>query len=654
LTGFRSVQIIRVMGKDVLSKVAWLSRYLGVGVAHGSRLSPYSGLAVTTLVALSVGMMIVPLPTFLLDLAISLNIAIAVTMLLLAIHVGDALRIATFPSLLLLTTLFRLSIEVSATRLILLKANAGEVIHAFGSFVVAGNLVVGVVVFFILTVVQFIVVAKGAERVSEVGARFTLDALPGKQMAIDAELRAGHIHLEEAHKRRILLTRESQFFGAMDGAMKFVKGDAIAGIVILLTNIVGGLVIGVLQHGLDIGIAVRTYTLLTIGEGLVAQIPALIISTAAGIIVTRVSSEEGEGHLGSDIARQVLAQPKALASSAVLLAVLAIVPGLPALPFLVLASGLGTAAFVLIGRERKAATDGPPYPATAAGALLVPIGIDLGPGIAQPATLRLRQQWLPQLREHFFDETGITLPEIRIREVSSLPRGDYAIRLHETVVATAHLASDAGEGVIVDELLRLLRRYGHELVGIEATQTLLDGMATTHKHLLRETVPKVISTVLLAEILQCLAKEGVSLRYLARILECLAKRAPLQGSAAELADVVRASLRREITGKFVAADGSLRVVLLDPTIEETVRESIQKRDADTVLAIEPDLGRDIVSAVGRMVDDAGAPVIVTAADIRRHLRALIEVDHPNVAVLAFQEILPEVKLETVGHVTVPA
>ena len=298
-------------------------------------------------------MMIVPLPALLLDLLISLNIAIAVTMLLIAIYVGDALRIATFPSLLLLSTLFRLAIEVSATRLILLKANAGQVIHAFGSYVVASNLVVGIVVFLILTAVQFIVVARGAERVAEVGARFTLDALPGKQMAIDAELRAGYIDPQEAHKRRTLLVRESQFFGSMDGAMKFVKGDAIAGIVILLTNIIGGLVIGLFQRGLDVGSAVRTYTLLTIGEGLVAQIPALVISTAAGIVVTRVSSDDEGAHLGSEIAEQVLAQPKALGFSAALLAVLALVPGLPAVPFLLLASGLGLVAYKVIRRDRK-------------------------------------------------------------------------------------------------------------------------------------------------------------------------------------------------------------------------------------------------------------------------------------------------------------
>src|SRR4051794_8006077 len=272
-------------------------------------------------------MMIVPLPTPLLDLLISVNIAAAVTLLLVAIYVSDALKIATFPTLLLLTTLFRLALEVSATRLILLRADAGEVIRAFGNFVVAGNLVVGAVVFLILTLIQFIVISKGSERVAEVGARFTLDAMPGKQMSIDAELRAGHIDHTEARRRRAMLARESQFFGAMDGAMKFVKGDAIAGIVVLLTNIVGGLVIGVVQKGMDLGAAARTYTVLTIGEGLVSQIPALVISTAAGIIVTRVTSEDEGGQLGRDVGAQILAHPKALAIAAALMALLAAVPG---------------------------------------------------------------------------------------------------------------------------------------------------------------------------------------------------------------------------------------------------------------------------------------------------------------------------------------
>src|SRR3954468_14362862 len=311
-------------------------------------LTRYSDMALAGLVVAIVGMMIVPLPTPLLDLLISVNIATGVVLLLVAIYVSDALKIATFPTLLLLTTLFRLALEVSATRLILLRADAGEVIRAFGNFVVAGNLVVGAVIFLILTMIQFLVVSKGSERVAEVAARFTLDAMPGKQMSIDAELRAGHIDHNEARRRRAALARESQLFGSMDGAMKFVKGDAIAGIVVLAVNIVGGLVIGVLQRGMDVATAARTYTVLTIGEGLVAQIPALIISTSAGIIVTRVASEEEGGHLGRDIGLQVMAQPKAIAIAAGLLLLLAAVPGLPGVPFVTLGVVLGLVAWRLL------------------------------------------------------------------------------------------------------------------------------------------------------------------------------------------------------------------------------------------------------------------------------------------------------------------
>ena len=361
----------------------------------------YSDLLLAGLVAVIVGMMIVPLPAFVLDLFVTLNIAAAVSLLLIAIYVSEALRIATFPSLLLITTLFRLAIEVSATRLILLKANAGQVIHAFGNFVVAGNLVVGAVIFFILTLIQFIVIAKGSERVAEVGARFTLDAMPGKQMSIDAELRTGHIDAAEARRRRALLTRESQFFGAMDGAMKFVRGDAIAGIVVLLTNIVGGLIVGIVQKGMDPAAAAKTYTLLTIGAGLVSQIPALIISTAAGIIVTRVSSEE-DG-LGQDIGRQILAQPKALAVAAALLGLLALVPGLPTAPFAVLAGLLGLTAFRIFQLDRLAAPRRRIAGVENSAPLLLPIAIDLSTELSQSLAAqgglgRLERQLLPAAR----------------------------------------------------------------------------------------------------------------------------------------------------------------------------------------------------------------------------------------------------------------
>ena len=651
------------MSRPVQSKAGGFLSLLRSGDVR-ALLTRYSGIALALLVVTSVGMMIVPVPTFALDLAITLNIAIAVTLLLVAIYVGDALKIATFPSLLLLTTLFRLALELSATRLILLKANAGQVIAAFGNFVVAGNLMVGIVVFLILTAVQYIVIAKGAARVAEVGARFTLDAMPGKQMSIDAELRAGHIDHDEARARRQLLARESQFFGSMDGAMKFVKGDAVAGILVLLVNIVGGLVIGVLQKGMDIGPALRTYTLLTIGEGLVAQIPALIISTAAGILVTRVSSDEEDSHLGSDIGRQLLAQPKALAITAALLALLAIVPGLPALPFLVLAAGLGLLAYQLLdgktagSRARDSATA-----ASALAPLLVPVAIDLSPELSrvllpERGPSRLVSEWLPAMRERLFAETGIAIPDIDVRgQVAGLAADAYTICVQEipvargTAIAGAPGAATPGE-VIVAHLHTVLRRHGHRFVGVQQTQGLLERLARTQPALVREVVPASVTPVLLADVLERLAREGISLRHLGDILAALARRPPGADDAAAAAERVRASLQRHITFQYSGADGSLGVFFVDSMIEETVREAIRKTEMGSHLALEPQLASDIVQAVGRAVAGAAKPVIVTAADIRRHLRGLVEHEQPEVAVLAYQELAPETKLQTLGTVRI--
>jgi type III secretion protein V len=638
----------------------------------------YSDLALAALVVLIVGMMIVPLPTFLLDLLISLNIAAAVILLLVAIYVSDALRIATFPSLLLLTTLFRLALEVSATRLILLKANAGQVIHAFGSFVLSGNLVVGVVVFLILTTIQFIVIAKGAGRVAEVGARFTLDAMPGKQLSIDAELRTGHINANEARRRRALLARESQFFGAMDGAMKFVKGDAIAGIVVLITNIVGGLIVGVLMKGMDGATALRTYTLLTIGEGLVAQIPALVISTAAGILVTRVSPEEEGGHLGSDMGRQLLAQPRALAIAAALLGLLALIPGLPTAPFLILGTLLGLLAFRLtrlgqashavVASSRSLQHDGDmASPADGTSPMLVPIAIDLSAGLTQSirpkqGPSRLVSELLPTLHETFFKETGIVLPTIHVcGDSAGLAPGDYAIRLREIPVAHGNALANTDpakaslptpDDVIAGHLLRVLRQHGHLFVGIQETQTLLESLGRTHPHLVREVVPQLVSPVLLADILQRLAREGISLRHLVEVLEALAKRARGEPDPAALAEEVRRALRRQITFKVSNPDGSVGVFLLDSMIEETVREAIRKSATGAHLALAPELSDDIVQAIKNAVADVASPVLLTTSDVRRHLRGLLEAEQPQVAVLAYQELMPEATLHTLGRISI--
>ncbi|HTB61628.1 MAG TPA: flagellar biosynthesis protein FlhA, partial [Polyangia bacterium] len=509
-------------------------------------LSRYADLALAGLVVAIVGMMIVPLPTPLLDLLISVNIAAAVTLLLVAIYVSDALKIATFPTLLLLTTLFRLALEVSATRLILLRADAGEVIRAFGNFVVAGNLVVGAVIFLILTMIQFLVVSKGSERVAEVAARFTLDAMPGKQMSIDAELRAGHIDHNEARRRRAALARESQLFGSMDGAMKFVKGDAIAGIVVLAVNIVGGLVIGIVQRGMDAGTAAHTYTVLTIGEGLVAQIPALIISTSAGIIVTRVASEEEGGHLGRDIGLQIMAQPKALAIAAGLLALLAIVPGLPTVPFLTLALILGAVAWKLLRTAAPAAETAATGPAGAAVAragaprgaaadeallspLLTPIAVEVSAELGAYLD-GFASEVVPRLRERLFAELGLPLPAVRLRVgASALAEGAFVIRLNEVPLARGEIARDdwgAAGARLGDEVLALLRRYGHELFGLEEAQALLDALERTHPALVREVVPKLVSLVLFTDIARRLVEEGISLRNLRDILGALAEWAP--------------------------------------------------------------------------------------------------------------------------------
>jgi type III secretion protein V len=563
--------------------------------APGSR---YAAPAVIAVVVLSVSMMIVPLPSVLLDLLICLDLVLAGTLLFLALRVGSALQIASFPSLLLLSTLFRLAIEVSATRLILLDADAGQVIYAFGSFVVAGNLVVGSVMFVIVTTVQLIVVAKGAERVAEVGARFALDALPGRQMAIDAELRVGHIDAQEARHRRQLLARESHFFGAMDGAMKFVKGDAIAGVVILATNIVGGLLVGVVQRGLALSSAAHTYTLLTIGEGLAAQIPALIITTAAGLLVTRESDPSDHEDHATYPAHA--SDPRSLAPSA--------------------------------------------------------IELELAPFLGKAEHQRLQRELLPRLRERFLRETGLTLFELDLARAQHGPPGTYTVRLRGVAVATGRVPAGASERkaeeLIAEHLAELLRRHGHTLLGLDQTQALLDRLVETHPALVRETVPKVVSLALLAEILRALFQEGISLRYLAQVLESLSRRAPLRGSPAELAEGTRAELQGQITAQVAQADGSVAAFVVDASIETTLRESIRTVAAEPRLALEPDLGRDIVAAVGRAVAGVARPVLVTSADLRRHLRGLIAPKHPQIAVVAYHELLPEVELRTQGRITV--
>lgn len=447
-------------------------------------LTRYSDIGLAALVIGIIGMMIIPLPTFLLDMLLTLNITISVMLLMVSLYIPNALHISSFPSILLITTLFRLALNVSSTRLILLHADAGEVIESFGNFVVQGNYVVGAVIFLILTLIQFLVIAKGAERVSEVGARFTLDAMPGKQMSIDADLRAGAFDLDEARRRRARVQQESQLYGAMDGAMKFVKGDAIAGVIITSINILAGIIIGVAQKGMPAADAATVYTLLTIGDGLVSQIPALLIATTSGIIVTRVASEDEDAapHLGSDIFGQLLAQPKALAITGALLFLLGVIPGLPTVPFFLMGAIVAGIAYGLfkgkvkpgLSEEEEAAVEQVQTQAREgarqARAMIpavTPLTLDIGTALSaeiEGERADWLQEMIPTMREGIFYELGIKVPGLRVRTSSKAcgPR-EFMISIDEVPVTTGSVPEGK---VLVNE-----SPEGVQVFGVEASAT---------------------------------------------------------------------------------------------------------------------------------------------------------------------------------------
>ena len=608
-------------------------------------------LVLAGIVVLVVGMMIVPLPTPVLDVLLASNIAASIVLLLVAVHVPDALSFASFPTLLLVTTLFRLALNVSSTRLVLLQADAGRVIRAFGEFVVQGDYAVGAIVFVVLTLIQYVVIARGSERVAEVGARFTLDALPGKQMAIDAELRAGAIGQDEARRRRRHLARESQFYGAMDGAMKFVKGDAIAGMVIVAVNLVGGAAIGVLARGLSLSDALATYGLLSIGDGLVTQIPSILVSTAAGLVVTRVASEEEGASLGSEVGRQILAQPRALAIAALLLLALAVVPGLPTLPFLLLAVVLGSMAFALV-RARRRARVAAPTPQFTPG--LDALRIELGPVLAaridsgEPSVL---DHALAEMRERVFASLGVVVPEARLRRGAALA-DRFVVSLselpvHEGVAGGADAAAQAAYVASVAETY--LRMRASELVGITETQAMLDRLEATASPLVRQVVPKPIGVALLADVLRRLLDEGVSIRPLREILEALALAPATEKDAGALADHVRVALRRHLTARY-APGGAVVTLALDPELEEAVRDGIKRTSGAVRLAVAPDVARVLVERSRAAIAAAPGAVIVAASDVRRFVRAILANELPGVPVLSADELDPMVRVQLAGRI----
>ncbi len=599
-------------------------------------------LALATFVLATVAMLVLVLPTWLLDVLLAANVTLSVGVMVIVLYARDTASLSAFPTVLLLTTLFRLALNVSSSRLILLQGDAGSVIRAFGGFVVRGNVLVGAVVFAVLTIVQYVVIARGAERVAEVSARFSLDALPGRQLAIDAELRAGAISPEEARVRRDELGQRSQFFGAMDGAMKFVKGDVIATVVIAVVNVVFGLVVGVAQRGLPVEEAIAKYVLLAVGDGLVSQIPALVLSTAAGILVTRTA--RAEVSLGDELVAQLAASPRALATTGVFVLLLGLVPGLPLAPFAVLGALSLAAAWGAGARAKDAAK---PSDSKRFLAQVRPISVGVGAGLSGPSGRALDAK-LEALRDTLFSELGLPLRPMACEPRASLGPNEASISLFEVPLLRLTLADPK---TAADDVARAVeavaRKRAAELLGPADVQRMLDSIAG-ESPVVRSSVPKPVSVSLLTEVLRRLLDEGVSCRDLEGILGAIAPRAADERDPRALADVARGHLRRAITHKLTQGARELDVVLVDPLVEDALRRGTARQGAETVLALPPAQLRDVTAALLRAVSECReggvSPVVLSARDTRRFVRTLLEVDAPDVAVVSDAELLPEVAL----------
>jgi flagellar biosynthesis protein FlhA len=652
---------------------------------------------------LSVGLLgllvilLVPLPTFVLDLLLAFNMGLTVLLLLVTLSVKQALEFSVFPSVLLLMTLFRLTLNVATTRLVLLNADAGVIVAAFGRFVVGGNLVVGMVIFLILIIIQFVVITKGAGRVSEVAARFTLDAMPGKQMAIDAELNSGAIDEGEARRRRQQLMRESEFYGTMDGASKFVRGDAIAAVIITAINLVGGIVIG-LMHGQPLAVAVRTYSILTIGDGLISQVPALIVATASGILVTKATSQVS---LGQEISAQFSANPRPLQIGALILLGLAVAPGMPALPFLVL-SGL----LYIAGRRLAAPPPAPPpgpAPVKPAegyledflqtdragleiGARLIPL-VDSrrGPGILER---------IGGLRRDMARKSGLWVPPVRVRDNIQLEPEAYRILVGGREVARGRVRPDrclaidpggarfpvAGEdtrdpafglpakwiadndrqraemggwtvvdapSVIITHLGEMIRKHAHELLSREDLKTMLEKVRETSPAVVDDLVPSILNPGALHRVLCMLLEERVPISNLTRILESLASHAAAVKDPGELVERVRLDIGRTVCDRFRDEQGRLHALVFDPRLEVELRRSIQ----DKSLVMDP---ARLESMILKLADEWRKATarnqevaLLTDSSLRRAVRAVLARSLPELSVIAYQEIPSDLLMQAV-------
>lgn len=665
--------------------------------------------------------MVIPIPTFLLDLLLSFSIMLSLIILMVSILMLSPLDFSVFPSLLLLVTLVRLSLNVASTRIILLHGNegpgaAGQVIQSFGSFVVGGNYVVGAVIFIILVIINFIVITKGSVRTSEVAARFTLDAIPGKQMSIDADLNAGLITEDEARTRRRNLEREADFYGSMDGAIRFVRGDAIAGILITLINVVGGFAIGVFQQDMGVGDAAKVYTLLTIGDGLVTQLPALVVSTAAGLVVTRATTDK---NLPNELIQQMTNNPAAFLIAGVVLFIFGLIPGLPHFPFFFMALLAALVNYRLFKNSQKKkkiqkkqieAEKKIPAPERVESILPLDImelevGYELIPLVDADRNGELLDR-IKSVRRQFALEMGFIVPPLHIRDNLQLKPSDYAILIkgvevtRGSVMVGKFLAMSPGKTeqelsgvktqeptfglpaiwinasakqeaqvagytvvdpatVITTHIKETIKRNAHDLLGRQEVQALLDKFKETNPKVIEELIPNLMSLGKLQKVLQNLLKEQVSIRDLRTILETLADYAPKIDDQDMLTEYVRQALARPISKQYVAKDGSLSVLTLDKQVEEIIQGSIQKTDINSFLALEPTVAEKILLKIKEAVETVTprtetVPVLLASPFVRIYLRRLTERFLPDLVVLSHNEVVSTVQIKTLKVVTLNA
>lgn len=656
--------------------------------------------------------LIIPLPSFLLDLLITINIASSFLLLLTILHIKESLELSAFPSMLLFFTLYRLALNVAATRLVLLHGYAGEVISSFGQFVVGGSLVVGIVVFMLLTVIQFIVIVKGSSRISEVAARFTLDAMPGKQMSIDADLNAGLITEDQARERRDKISKEAEFYGAMDGAAKFVTGDTIAGIIITFINIIGGIVLGMMR-GMPMAEAGHTYTILTIGDGLVSQIPSLIIATSAGILVTKSSSKE---NLGQDVTGQLFTQPRALGFAASVLGFFGFIPGMPKVPFFILAALFGV-LFNITRKSSKVALEAekaleagktekrPELEETVEKLLVVDrLGIEIGYKLiplVDPTKGGGVLDRINAMRRQLAKEIGIIIPPIRLRDNLQIDANAYSIKIRGQEIARGelmagnYLALDPGgvtrhiEGtkttdpayglpgvwisefqkedaetagytivdpasVLITHLTEVIKSHAHEILSREDVQKLIDTLKQTAPTIVQELTPNLMTMGGVQMILKNLLREHVPIRDLSTILETIADHAPSIKDTEAITECVRQGLARTICSKYQTKDGKLGVISFEPQLEQTISNSIHRTERGALLALEPTFAQKLIEKMSHIMRESIPSgyevVLLTSTAVRHHIRKLIEVSLPNLPVLSYKEIAPGAQIQSLGIV----